>query len=164
MKYKFLSPNEIMSTGRLTTHPLNSMWPVQLQYMSIPVRVSGAKTLRSPYAAVCYNGHRVYHKKLKALLKDTHLHNDPLARSLLPSGASPLPETLRDYMDGTPGRDAAAAYREPAAVADRGAGQVVGGPRPGVLRRVTSNIPTVRRAVSRVSLRRSRSSVSVGRT
>lgn len=135
--------------------------------MSIPVRVSGAKTLRSPYAAVCYNGHRVYQKKLKALLKDSHLAHDPLARSLLQPGTTPLPETLKDYMEGTPGRSAAAAYVQAAAPAAVGAGangaRGLGGARPGVLRRVTSNIPTVRRAVSRVSLRRRNSSQSVTR-
>lgn len=130
------------------------MWPVQLQYMSIPVRVSGAKTVRSPYAAVCYNGHRVYHKKLRALLKDMNLANDPLDRSLLRPGTLPLPETLKDYMEGVPGKDAATPYY----VRGRD-GQASS--RPTMLRRVTSNIPTVRRAVSRVSLRRSRSVQSV---
>lgn len=131
------------------------MWPVQLQYMSIPVRVSGAKTVRSPYAVVCYNGHRVYSKKLRSLLKDMNLANDPLNRSLLRPGTVPLPETLKDYMDGIAGKTAAELYF----VRGRD-GQP--NPRPTMLRRVTSNIPTVRRAVSRVSLRRSRSAHSVG--
>lgn len=130
------------------------MWPVQLQYMSIPVRVSGAKTVRSPYAAVCYHGHRVYLKKLRSLLKDMHLANDPLSRSLLPAGTVPLPETLKDYVEGVPGKEAATHFtmRAQDAQADR----------PTMLRRVASNLPTVRRAVSRVSLRRSRSAMSVG--
>lgn len=131
-----------------------SMWPVQLQYMSIPVRVSGAKTVRSPYAAVCYHGHRVYHKKLRSLLKDTHLSNEPLSRSLLAPGTVPLPETLKDYVEGVPGKDVAMPYfkRSQDAPTDK----------PTMLRRVASNLPTVRRAVSNMSLRRSRSAMSVG--
>ncbi|KAJ4417470.1 hypothetical protein N0V82_006134 [Gnomoniopsis sp. IMI 355080] len=130
------------------------MWPVQLQYMSIPVRVSGAKTVRSPYAVICYHGHRVYQKKLRSLLKETHLANDPLSRSLLPVGTIPLPETLKDYVEGLPGKDVAAPYfmRPQNAQVER----------PTILRRVTSNLPTVRRAVSNISLRRSRSAMSVG--
>lgn len=131
------------------------LWPVQLQYMSVPVRVSGAKTLRSPYALVSYSGHRVYQKKLKGLLKDMKLANDPLERSLLRPGTVPLPETLKEYMDGEPGKDAAIPYYV------RGRDGAPGvQPRPTMLRRVTSNIP-LRRAVSRVSLKRSKSVTSV---
>lgn len=132
------------------------MWPVQLQYMSIPVRVSGAKTVRAPYAIVCYHGHRVYHKKLRGLLKDMRLANDPPSRSLLPAGTAPLPETLKDYVEGTPGKEAAAPYF----MRSREGGQVE---KPTtMLRRVTSNLPTVRRAVSSLSLRRSMSAASMG--
>lgn len=130
------------------------IWPVQLQYMSVPVRAGGAKTVRSPYALVSYNGHRSYQKKLRALLKDNKLADDELSRSLLRPGTLPLPETLKAYMEGEPGKDAALHY--PVRGRD---GAPEAGSRPGMLRRVTSNIP-LRRTMSRVSLRRSRSVVS----
>lgn len=130
------------------------IWPVQLQYMSIPVRSGGAKTVRSPYALVSYNGQRVYQKKLKALLKENKLADDELSRSLLRPGTVPVPETLKAYMEGEPGKDAVLHYSV------RGRDGAPGSAsRPGVLRRVTSNIP-LRRTMSRVSLRRSRSVVS----
>lgn len=132
------------------------IWPVQLQYMSIPVRVSGAKTVRSPYALLSYNGHRVYQKKLKTLLKDMKLADSSLSRSLLRPGTSPLPETLRDYMDGEPGKTAAMPYLEKSKD-----GTTVPEQRPTtMLRRVASNIP-LRRAVSRVTLRRTNSVSSI---
>lgn len=124
--------------------------------MSIPARVSGAKTVRSPYALVCYHGHRLYHKKLKSLLKEMGLANDPLNRSLLRPGSAPLPETLKEYVEGTPGKDVAAPYFV------RGRDAQADSSKPTMLRRVASNLPTVRRAVSRVSLRRSRSAQSIG--
>lgn len=129
------------------------LWPVQLQYMSIPVRMSEQKVVRSPYALVCYQAHRVYHKKLKALLRDYKLSDCGFQRSLLRPGTSPLPETLREYMDGEPGKDAAIPYYRPEA----GASQEE---RPSRLRKVTSTM-SLRRAVSRVSLRRSQSVASI---
>lgn len=132
------------------------VWPVQLQYMSVPVRISGAKTVRSPYALVSYNGHRVYQKKLKTLLKDMKLANAGLGRSLLRPGTLPLPETLRDYMDGEPGKTAALPY-----FAKGIEGPSEPGQRPTtMLRRVASNIP-LRRAMSRVTLKRSNSIASI---
>lgn len=132
------------------------MWPVQLQYMSIPVEVSGARTVRSPYAVVCYNNHRAYHKKLKSLLKKLQLANCRFERSLLRPGTAPLSETLKEYMEGKPGQDAAMPYyaqlnEDNAAVPLQ---------KPSALRRVTSNIP-LRKAASRVSLRRIKSSASI---
>lgn len=129
------------------------IWPVQLQYMSLPVRMSEQKTVRSPYALVCYQAHRVYHKKLKALLRDRKLSNCGFERSLLRPGTAPLPETLREYMDGQPGKDAATPYysAEPGASPEE---------RPSRLRKVTSTI-SLRRAVSRVALRRSQSVASI---
>lgn len=132
------------------------MWPVQLQYMSIPVEVSGARTVRSPYAIVCYNGHRAYHKKLKSLLKKFQLADCRFERSLLRPGTAPLPETLKEYTEGKPGQDAATPYYaqhpadNPSASAQR----------PSVLRSVTSNLQ-LRKAASRVSLRRIKSSASM---
>ncbi|KAG6366627.1 hypothetical protein INS49_000805 [Diaporthe citri] len=129
------------------------LWPVQLQYMSLPVRMSDQKTVRSPYALVCYQAHRVYHKKLKALLRDQKLSDCGFERSLLRPGAAPLPETLREYMDGEPGKDAATPYYS----AEPGAAQEERSSR---LRKVTSTM-SLRRAVSRVSLRRSQSVASI---
>lgn len=136
------------------------VWPVQLQYMSIPARVSGAKTVRSPYALVSYNGHKVYHKKLRALLRDMKLGSSGLERSLLRPGTKPVPETLREYLAGESGKDAALPFYERGRDGATGSGEVQQ-PRPTMLRRVTSNIP-LRRAVSRVSLKRTRSTASVG--
>lgn len=129
------------------------LWPVQLQYMSLPVRMSDQRTVRSPYALVCYQAHRVYHKKLKALLRDYKLSNCGFERSLLRPGTAPVPETLREYMDGEPGKDAATPYYR----ADAGAGLEE---RPSRLRSVTSTM-SLRRAVSRVALRRSQSAASI---
>lgn len=126
------------------------LWPVQLQYTSLPVRLAGGhKTVRSPYALVCYQAHRVYHKKLKALLRDYKLSKCGFERSLLRPGAAPLPETLREYMSGEPGKDAATPYYR-------------AGPeeRPSRLRSVSSTM-SLRRAVSRVALRRSQSAASI---
>lgn len=129
------------------------LWPVQLQYMSLPVRMSDQKTVRSPYALVCYQAHRVYHKKLKALLRDYKLSNCGFERSLLRPGAAPLPETLREYMDGESGKDAATPYYRAEAGTDPEE-------RPSRLRKVTSTM-SLRRAVSRVALRRSQSAASI---
>lgn len=137
------------------------VWPVQLQYLSVPVRVSGAKTVRSPYALVSYNGHKVYHKKLKTLLRDMKLGNSALERSLLRPGTRPVPETLREYLAGESGKDAALPFYERGRDGASGAGEGQPQQRPTILRRVTSNIP-LRKAVSRVSLKRSRSVTSMG--
>lgn len=133
----------------------NFIWPVQLQYMSIPVEVSGARTVRSPYAVVCYNSHRAYHKKLKSLLKSLRLADCRFDRSLLRQGTAPLPETLKEYMEGKPGQDAAAPFYRQHTEDARTSQQ-----RTSTLRRVASNIP-LRKAASRVSLRRVRSSASI---
>lgn len=131
------------------------MWPVQLQYMSIPVEVSGARTVRSPYAIVCYNNHRAYHKKMKSLLKKLKLADCKFERSLLRPGTTPLSETLKDYMEGKPGQDAAMEFY--AQITEAGS---TPSHKLSTLRRVTSNIP-LRKAASRVSLRRIKSSASV---
>lgn len=134
------------------------MWPVQLQYMSIPVEVSGARTMRSPYAIVCYNSHRAYHKKLKSLLKKLQLSDCRFERSLLRPGVAPLPETLKEYIEGKPGQDAAMHYYAQHLEDDASAPPQ----KLSRLRRVTSNIP-LRKAASRVSLRRIKSSASITR-
>lgn len=131
------------------------MWPVQLQYMSIPVEVSGARTVRNPYAIVCYNSHRAYHKKLKSLLKKLDLADCRFERSLLRPGTQPVSETLKDYMEGKPGQDAATSYY--AQFTENASAPTQ---KPSALRRVTSNIP-LRKAASRVSLRRIKSSASI---
>lgn len=132
------------------------MWPVQLQYMSIPVEVSGARTVRNPYAIVCYNNHRAYHRKLKTLLKKLHLADCRFERSLLRPGTAPLSETLKEYMEGKPGQDAARPYYAQFTEDNINAPLQ----KPSTLRRVTSNIQ-LRKAASRMSLRRIKSSTSV---
>lgn len=136
------------------------MWPVQLQYMSLPVRqADGTKTTRSPYAVVCYNGHGVYKKKLRSLLKDQRLGDCKFERSLLRPGTVPLPETLREYVDGEPGKDMALPYYQSTGEEPKARGRLTRMSSTDQVRRAASQ--TVRRAVSRVSLRRMASSNSV---
>lgn len=131
------------------------MWPVQLQYMSIPVEVSGARTVRSPYAIVCYSSHRAYHKKLKSLLKKLQLAHCKFERSLLRPGTVPVSETLKDYVEGKPGQDAATEFYAQHTETPNAPPH-----KPSALRRVTSTIQ-LRKAASRVSLRRIKSSASI---
>jgi hypothetical protein len=95
-----------------------SLWPVQLHYISIMVRldcVGGRVALWHPWALVFH--HRplpqygfTYESLLKTLLAELGIPDCDFKRSLLKSGTTPIPECLWDWIAGLPGKTVALPY------------------------------------------------------